>query len=282
MKRKFIYFCLLTILLFCNCKNPFGDDEIAGLRTKITGKVTVLGDAKPAGVYVWLEQINVGVFTDEDGEFALRLPSKATMPEIEGLSGTFSLYFFTINFQLETARVLIRDGEFEYGKADIDKIGRLSNDVTLKKSFQVVSEVSLSESIKYGKIDTTINVRTTISATMGTVTINIPNGTEHFLGAICLRNMDSGQVQLSASANPLNKTYKFLVPVTTSGTVFEYHMGIKDIKRAKDKYTVVPYIMSTLSVPAGLYQSIGFDPDYFDTAFAEILFDHQATEFTIW
>jgi len=281
MKRKFTYFCLFTILLFCTCKNPFGGDEITGVRTKITGKVSVPGDVKLAGVYVWLEQINVGVFTDENGEFALRLPTKAASPEIEGLSGAFYLYFFTINFRLDTAKVLIRDGEFEYGKADIDQNGRLRKDIMLSKMFHVVSEVSVSEIFKYGKLDTIINVRTTVSSATGTVTIIIPNGTEKLLGAICLRNLNTGEIQLSASANPLNRIYKFLIPVTTSGMVLEYFMKIQDVKRKNDKYTVIPYIMSTASVPVELYRSIGFDPDYFDTTFTKILFDHKATVFTI-
>ncbi len=281
MKWKFVYFCLFTIFLFCACKNPFGGDEITGAYKKITGKVSVQGVDKPAGVYVWLEQINVGVFTDENGEFALRLPSKAAAPEIEGLSGAFHLYFFTINFHLASAKVLIRDGEFEYGKADIDKKGRLRKDIMLSKRFHVVSEVSVSESMKYGKVDTVISVRTTVSAATGTVTINIPNGTEKFLGAICLCNLDTGEIQLSASANPLNRTYKFLVPVTTSGMVLEYYMKIQDVERKNDKYTVIPYIMSAVNAPMELYRSIGFDPDYFDVAFAKIFFDHKATVFTI-
>src|SRR3990172_2369645 len=281
MKQKFVYFCLFAALSFCACKNPFGDDEISGARKKVTGKVSVQGVDKPAGVYVWLDQINVGVFTDDDGEFALRLPAKAASPDIEGLSGAFHLYFFTVNFRLDTARVLIRDGEFEYGKADIDKNGRLRKDIMLSKTFHVVSEVSVAEVIHKGQADTIISVRTTVSAVTGIVTINIPNGTENLLGAICLRNLDTGEIQLAASGNPLNRTYTFLVPVTTSGTVLEYDLRVQAVEPQDEKYTVIPYILPTTDVPDELYRSIGFEPDYFDTAFAKILFDHKATVFTI-
>ena len=280
MKRGFINFWLFAALL-CTCTNPFKDDEITGAHKKITGKVTVEGVTQPADVYVWLEQINVGVFTDDNGEFALQLPSKATSPEMESLSGTFNLYFMTINFNLDTATVLLRNGEFEYGKADINKNGRLRKDITLSKIFKVVSEVSIKEVFKYGKMVTILTVHSTVSAAMGTATINIPNGTDMYLGAICLLNLDTGEIQLSSSANPLNRTFNFFIPVTTSGIVLEYAMDLQAIAHKNEKYIVIPYIMSATRAPSELYQSLGFDPAYFSTEFAKILFDHQSQVFTI-
>jgi hypothetical protein len=279
MTRKFYYLCLFTLFLFCACKNPFGEDKISGARTSITGTISVSGVTKPSGVYVWLEQLNVGVFTDEKGEFILRLPTKAELPGIENLSGAFKLYFFTINFHLTTAEVLIRDGEFEFGKVDLDKNGCLSKKVLLYKEFLVSSEATVNEVFHYEKVDTNIYVRTIIKAAMGTVTVKIPCGTDKFLGGVFLHNLDTGKIQLSTSSDSLNKIYNFPVSVSTTGKMAEYTMKANNFKWMNEKYTVTPYILPMVNVPIALYKSIGFDPDYFNSAFIKILFDHQSNVF---
>jgi hypothetical protein len=277
MIRKFVYFCLFTTFLFCACKNPFGDDEITGARNRIAGKITVPGVAKPVGVYVWLEQIDIGVVTDDKGEFALQLPSKAASPDIEKLSGAFTLYFFTVNFGLPTAEVLLRDGEFEFGKADIDKNGRLKKNILFSKRFNVVTDVSPKE-IDSG-VDSTLSVTTTVSAVLDPATVNVPSGTLSLLGGIYIRNLGTGEVKKSVLASARHQPY--VVTVDQQGTLWSFHPNLKALGLQVGKYEVIPYILPQEGAPYELYQSMSIDPNFPDDDFLKILFDQQAGVFAI-
>ena len=72
LEKKFYIILLSTILLIfhLNCtNNPFGNDEISDKGRKITGTVKLTDNSSPQGIYVWLEAIEVGTYTDADGFF---------------------------------------------------------------------------------------------------------------------------------------------------------------------------------------------------------------------
>ena len=145
-KEILIIFLLLSTFIFFACTgNPFSDDEISPGNRQISGKVEVSGNQNPEGVYVWLEGFNIGTRTDEQGCFQLTLPMPASQGgSAEGVAGAFNLYYYVANFNLESTRVLTRNGSFVYSQGDINSKGELNNPKFLFQNLQIRTRVTPS------------------------------------------------------------------------------------------------------------------------------------------
>ncbi len=132
--NSFLFLCVfLLILIIINCtSNPLGDDEVSTRGQKITGKISLNDNASPENIYVWLAGVEVGTFTNAEGQFDLRLPSTAEQAG-RGISGHFSLYFYVSNYRLDSVSVAIRKGVVQTGQADINDEGEVEIPVVLKK-----------------------------------------------------------------------------------------------------------------------------------------------------
>jgi len=130
--RVFKFFILMSLAMFFGCtENPFYEDVIKSADgLTVAGHVNLSDNTSPDGIYVWMEELNVGTFTDENGDFLLSLPSPSAQPG-GGLSGEFNLYYYMGNYKLETQQLLFVRGNIKYGEAKVDEQGTM-NPVTLQ------------------------------------------------------------------------------------------------------------------------------------------------------
>ena len=131
---------LFALLTYCN-DNPFSDDSLDyadGL--SLRGKVILDDGSKPDQVYVWLQELNTGVYTDESGNFKLFLPPAEAQPGV-GYTGSAKVYFYLGNYQFEERNVLLLDGKFQLDRYSINSQGYLKNTISLEKLLSIRTTV---------------------------------------------------------------------------------------------------------------------------------------------
>lgn len=143
MKKQIFYFLILIIALFISCTtNPFSKDEKAANNTLLVkGKLLLSDSIVPDSIYVWLEEFDLGTFTDTNGEFKLSLPPAQEQPG-GGVTGVYNLYFYVANYEIQFVEVTVNEGMFLYDYGPIDKDGSLRSTILLQKLLNIKTEVS--------------------------------------------------------------------------------------------------------------------------------------------
>jgi len=139
MNLRLTAFCALFILL-CGLKcteNPFykNPGEVRTQRT-VSGQVVLNDQSMPDSVFIWLDEFDIGTYTEANGNFSLRLPAPETQAG-GGIDGIFNLYFYLVNFKIDSATLAVKNGEFIYGSADMNDAGKLKNTVVLQKLLNI-------------------------------------------------------------------------------------------------------------------------------------------------
>ncbi len=270
------FFFIVTAMAFMTmaCENPFGEDEIQGDNQTIHGKVTAIGAPSSANIYVWLDVIDIGTFTDANGEFTLKLPPKSTLNATGSVTGDFDLYFYTINYSLVKKKLVIRDGSFYYNNGDVDDRGRVKN-ISLVKTFNAETCASFKlpqqPGYQYG-LSTTAH----FTGKSNNFEINIPNGTMVLLGGILIIDLESGEVYQHQLAS--GKNNDFVARLTFQEKIWSFHPNVGEEIVLGKEYQIVPYIFPYYpELPGGLLKSLdiseyGVNKDYlslfFDGTFA--------------
>ncbi|MBN1481303.1 hypothetical protein EH223_02920 [candidate division KSB1 bacterium] len=264
-----IKIALFFSLLLVHCDNPFGKDEIKGDNRSISGVVSVSGSRNAAGVYVWLDILNIGNFTDESGAFTLILPPSSTLNSTGKVTGDFDLYFYTINHKLVTKKIIFRDGSVVYGSGDVDANGTVHN-ISLFRTFYAETRATFplpsNPGEQYG-----LSVTGHFKSSSGSCQINIPNGSMIFLGAIFIIDVESGQVYKHQLAS--GRDEPFIVTLTQKEQIYAFHPSVgSEITFNKD-YIVIPYIFPHHpDVPSGLLATLGISEYEINEKYLSLLF----------
>jgi len=130
----------LFLVLFVGCTENlfFSDDENAQDNYSITGKVLLSDGTEPDDIYIWVADLNISTWTNENGDFTLSIPKT---DEFAGLNGEFTVYFYIANYKFTTVQVFIRNGEFVFGEKDISSAGKIKEIKTLQKLLHITTTI---------------------------------------------------------------------------------------------------------------------------------------------
>jgi len=232
----------LIIALACT-KNPFGDDDISSDAQTIHGTVTLQRDT-PDGVYVWLEGFNLGVFSDTNGAFKLKLPSSS---QYANLTGNFNLYFYVANYAIDTASVVIHNGEVKFALGDLDENGKINRTIHLIKLMHI--KLSAKESV----FDDAIPIRDigkvamelTFTAVKEEVNVEFPRKTE---GPLCIifmqRISPDNDFQEMVLTNPLALESDLASDnITTDSRYWAASFNKRSLELPIGAYRITPYFI---------------------------------------
>jgi len=268
---------LLSLAIFAACSNPFGNDEITGEKRTLTGAVTISGAADLSGVYVWLDRINVGVFTDEKGEFKLTLPPKSTLNASGEVSGEFDLYFYSINCKLEIRKVLLRNGVLLYGEADVDKNGAVRN-LTLIQTFSVETRSAFPQ-ISPGD-PPEISITAHMRACIDSFAVNIPGGNFVLLGGVFIKRIETGQVFMFELAGTEGRPY--IEMLDKKERLWSFHPDVFDRGLEMGTYRIYPLVYPNYpDIPAGLFETLGLSPQVMDEKYLDLFVLGTFAEFEV-
>lgn len=277
---------LLPVLLILSCtSNPAGGDSISQGRRSMSGKVILnensSSNSSLENIFVWMEEFDISTRTDAAGEFSLTLPPPGSQNNSGGVSGVFQIYFYLANYSLETAEVLIRDGEFMYGRADLDNSGSLVLDATLDKFLHVKTEIAPASVPR--SYDNIIGATVELSSTTpDSVSVVFPNSIGGSLGAIFMRNTETGQIYV-LSGPPDGARDKVVITQTGTSRPFVFDLaGPTAGNLPVGRYEVIPYILVVHEpVPRQLIESLGNEVEELTPNYLKIPFRRELATFEI-
>jgi hypothetical protein len=264
----------LGLLIFTHCTdNPFDEGDISGGKREVRGKVVLSEPGGLQDVFVWLEGFNIGTRTDEQGNFKLTLPPSSGQNSGGGLDGLFNLYFYLANYKLDTSQVLIRDGEFIYSRADINKNGELKEAKSLTQFLRIKTEVAPSK--VFVNSTELLGIKVTLEAVLvDSVTVVFPGVVGGFLGAALLRNLETDVVFfVESTAGATTRDAVVVGPIPASRSLL---FTLINDPLPKGKYEVIPYLLvKHEEIPSQLMESLGNEVEDLSPNYLKIPFKRE-------
>ena len=260
---------LLVFIIGCT-ENPFFKDKpITGNRLSGTVKLLSVSDSYHH-IYVWLEGYNIGIYADENGFFSLDITSFSQLGVDH--SGNYKIYFYTNNYYLDSAKVVIVNNKIQYGQGDLNDEGELKNTVYLSELLDI-DVIMENEIVQTDSIDT-IKFQILLDAIKDTVYIKTQTTGPLNLTAAILKKIDTPEKDVLINNGgsiyqglPIFPEYKIPDYQLTYNMIVKYDPNILP----PGEYQFIPYIIvSYPKLPSQLVKSIGMDSDELDTDFLNI------------
>lgn len=257
-------FLLAAIAFASSCtKSPFDESEIAAKRTQISGQVLLEDGLNPAGTFIWFTGFKMTERADSSGAFAFTIPPKNLQAGPAAVDGVFTLYFYMANYGLDSAKVIVRNGEFAYGIGDLADDGSLDSRRVLEKFLRI--NTSISPAMIREDFTGVIEVTFEFSLAPGedSVTVVFPHLSEATeIAAIFLERQTQGW-QLLRTPLFLADQRSDAQQVTDSTSVsltLEYNWIPGQLPAGE--YEVVPHVLvHHEKLPPGLLQAMGLELD---------------------
>ncbi len=271
---------LLMILAGVGCtESPFGSSSVSGGSRSVSGIVNLGDGANPEGAVVFLDGFNLISRTDSDGSFLLTLPPPGAQG-VSGMNGIFGLWFYVNNYAVDSASVVIRDGNFCYNAGDINKHGRLYAEKTLGKL------VHIKTSIDPLVIDTSFSGDIRVTTTLTTagpkqVTVWFPRLSEAGIAWIFLRHVETGEAFLvGTSLVGLHASSKKTIGNTPLSLTFPF--AIRGSRYPVGAYEIIPYLYVLHEhSPPGILNVIGVDTNDVGLEYLNIPFKRECARLRI-
>ena len=259
MRRCFLYFFILAIMLLLpRCThNPFDDDKISSNMVKISGRVLLGDDKSPEIVHVWLEGFDLTTHPDAQGNFSFLLPSPSLQP-YGGLTGSFKIFFFMADYKLDSATVMVKNGQLLTNHGDIDENGHLRYLKILPKKLRIFLSVSPDTAIEDSTNSLLLELR--IEATADTVFIHYPDRSPGPLSILFIKNLsDTTQPVKIFEGSPFASAAPMLTDSVSINPLFWYDgVTLADLDLPKGTYQIIPFfVIDHKKVPADLLDNIG-------------------------
>ena len=128
MKGNIVY--LICIMIYGCTSNPFWQDQPTKLVT-IRGKVLLENRETDVPVYVFVEQLGIGGYTDLDHQFNIEINGLETSDG--NFSGEVKVFYFIHNYKIQYSRLAFSNGQLSSNQTDFDIDGNLIEPVILTK-----------------------------------------------------------------------------------------------------------------------------------------------------
>lgn len=261
MRRTFRSLICVVILLACFActQSSLFDSEVALDGLSLFGQVRLNDGRSAEGAFVWLQGIEAGTRVGADGRFSLGLPPSAYDSDL--LNGVFPLYFYMSNYRLDSARVVIQQGRFVYGRADVSSGGEVApGGKTLRKFLEIQLEVepaSISASFS-GEVLMTLRLQPLVSDTIRVMT---PGLSTEGVARVFMLHESSGEVDTLVTdvfgIRQASEWHTLVGEALTLTMRFHWPSGWKKPGR----YRLKPYLWAQYdAVPQALLKNLGFDP----------------------
>jgi len=234
---------LFILLLIIECtENPFFDDTIKSQNRTIRGQIELNDRSTPDGVYIWFEGFDMGTYSDEKGNFQITLPAPANQAG-EGVTGTYKLYYYLANFQLDSSFIVIKNGEIQGLHGDLNSRRELKQSKYLIKILKIKTEIE--PAIVTEDYRGAINITLSLDPLIDSVFVKFPNKTEGPVAIVFLKKifpeedyfeiLDVNGFALSASmvADSLTNVPK----IWSAG----FHLNADRLP--KGQYQIIPYFL---------------------------------------
>lgn len=244
----------------------------------MSGTVRLADQADAKDILIWMNGFKISTFTNENGEFTLNLPPKAVQSGSGGVSGIFTIYFYMANYFLDSAQVVVQNGEFLYSRGDLNKDGRLAATKSLRRFLEistVVSPAAVEQNFNFR-----IGVTATLRALIDSCTVIFPGSIGDLLGAVFFRNITTGEVIIFQSVPGAFTRDIAIIGRTPTDRVLAFTLS--QIALPRGQYEVIPQVLVRhQALPSGLIGSIGSNVEEIGSNYLKIPFRRTNGRFQV-
>ena len=275
-KRQLILFYLLIItsFFFSGCtENILDSQPILASKNQITGTVKLNARKNAEGIYVWLEGLNIGQKTDENGKFKIEIPPFRLQEDQAGLTGVFNLYYYSANFNLESTKLVFRNGSLASQQDVINDNGELLKPQVVLQNLKIQT-LAVPESVSSAEVaqaelrreSIVVILKVTLQALLGSLTVEFPTVVDNLISPIMFRNVNTDEVFILESRIAGLSFDDFLILGDEPVSRFLI-IELQSHHLPKGEYEIIPYLLINRSLPEGLLESLGenveeFGPNY--------------------
>jgi len=255
---------LLASFFFSACtENVFDTQSISLPKNQITGTVKLNQRENAEGIYVWLEGLNIGQKTDENGEFKIEIPPFLLQVDQTRLTGVFNLYYYSANFNLESTKLFFRNGSLASHQDVISENGELLKPQRVLQNLRIQTLV-VPESVSSAEFveaelrreSIVVILKVTLQALLGPLTVRFPTAVGNLISPVIFRNVDTDEVVILESRIAGLSVGDFLTLGVESVSRFLI-IGLQSHHLPKGEYEIIPYLLMDRSLPEGLLESLG-------------------------
>jgi len=280
LKKLGQIFALVFILsLFCT-HNPLENDKIEIKEKQISGKVELSDRTKPDHVFIWLEGFDIATESDNNGKFELSLPNAVYFGG--RTSGSFKLFFYVANYDLDSADIVMQNGELELSHGDINDRGELKSTRYLTKKLNI--QMNITPNSVPENFSGNISIELILQATEDTVIVQYPDNAAGPLSVFYFNNSDpeNNFVKMNANNSPALNTASVYDTITV---VHKYWMSGFEFTPnflAVGFYEIIPYFFIEQNcIPEKLLKNIGVDLEKPTNNFVKIPAKRDGGNFTV-
>ncbi|MFZ5518979.1 MAG: hypothetical protein ACOY90_20270 [Candidatus Zhuqueibacterota bacterium] len=237
-----IMFLTAAMLLVACTENPFFDDSIKPQNRTFRGQVVLSDHAAPDQVYVWLEGFDIGVWTDEKGNFEIQLPTPGTQAG-EGVTGTYKLFYYLANFKLDSSFIMLKNGDVLRSAGDLNEKAEIMQSKYLNKILKIRTEIE--PAIVFDDYRGGFTITLSLEPLIDSVFVKFPDKSEGPVAILLLESIIPEQgyfevvdVNGFALSAPLIADSLTLVPKTWRAG---FSLNLK--KLPKGRYRIIPYFL---------------------------------------
>jgi len=284
----YLYLIIITSFLFSGCtENVLDNQPISSSKNQITGTVKLNPSKNAAGIYVWLEGLNIGQKTDENGEFTIEIPPFRLQEDQAGLTGVFNLYYYSANFNLESTKLFFRNGSLASQQDVISDNGELLRPQVVLQNLRIKTLV-VPESVSTAEVAQAelrrefivVIFKVTLQALLGPLTIEFPTMVNNLISPVIFRNVNTNEI--------------FILESKIAGLSFDNSLTLweEPVSRfliielqsrhlPKGEYEVIPYLLINRSLPEGLLESLGDNVEELGPNYLKMPILREASRFVL-
>ncbi|RMH63323.1 MAG: hypothetical protein D6677_07505 [Calditrichaeota bacterium] len=262
MMRMLIYLLWAGILFTCTENSLFDDPVQIPQNLTVEGQVRLSDGTTSEGVYVYLEGFDISTVTDADGRFKLELPNNPRSQPGGGISGAYYIWYYCDDYRPARSLTIVNEGQFQYGKADVDADGRIISTVTLSRLLEVRAYIQPGTiSLSAGEpVDVTLTVRNLVDS----VQLNAYLGKRYEPGAFFIRSQ-----QGTYRAMRLDRAKNTLLTLD-SMEIWNLTVPPDSLAFEPGTYTLIPYVKVRHDLPQELMDRFGRNAANFTEEFLNI------------
>ncbi len=260
-------------------ENPFGESVVIAPQNRLIQGQLLLSDGEsPAGIYVWLERIDISTRTDSGGNFQLVLPPFRPLGPVENQSGQFRLFFYVANYRMTSVDVTILKGQFIPSRGDLDAEGNVMGTRSLRKLLDIHTTINpATVNLNNNQF---IGICVSLTALFDSVVVRFPKIMGASSGALIFRHVRSGDLFVEIPDSP--SAGEDVVKIGQDG--YQWMMGYNFEVGAlpEGEYEVIPYfLIEQEGLPDGLLDSIHPDATELGPAYLKIPFRRSGGRFHV-
>lgn len=245
MKTRIVGLILIAITLSCqtdktplSLQNRKNEKPIHYTRT-ISGYVQMEHQTNHDNCAVFLDQVNIGAYTDSSGFYSITLLDSAFENDTLKIQGQVKLYFYSYNFYMDSLSVALGEEGIIQDSLDVDINGQMN----LTPIKQIV-KIELITDTSYYQIGDTINMELILTGmTTDTFYCEIIHSTYPFFGPVYF--IHENNVDWSLEYNPTNSQTTIVfrsgfIPVKLYGVFYLTQSFFN--QHPEGNYSILPHI----------------------------------------